>query len=276
MKPWVWAAALAVVTTASVASARECDDQKKTPASAQSGVSNDTGIGGSGFTSYSSNAPVLERWPSGTPSSSSSSVTAGDQGYSPSPVAMNYKPRRSRSDNLLGGISVKAGGGLEGYAGQVSNWVNPGVLWGVSAAAQPGRVLGIELGYSGAANELREEMVGSEPVAGPDVVRNGLSAVATVGLPLEAIRLQPYALAGVGVNRFSVRGGQAAGFRSDTAADIPVGAGLKTRIGNFAADLRVDYNFGIGEQFAPLSSRSFIGTDSARRYQGLLQVGGAF
>lgn len=271
MKPWMWAAALAAVTTASVASAHECDDQKKTTASAQSSVSSGTGTGGSGFTSYSSNDPVLERSPSRT---SSNAVNTNDD-YGPSRTAMDYKPSRSRSDNFLGGISVKGGGGLEGYAGQVGTMVSPGVTWGVSAAAQPGRIFGLELGYSGAANEFREEAVSGE-ANGPDIIRNGVSAVATVGLPLEVIRLQPYALAGVGVNRFSVRGGQAAGFRSDTSADIPVGAGLKTRLGNIAADLRFDYNFGVGEEFAPLGSRTFIGTESARRYQGLLQVGGAF
>ena len=174
------------------------------------------------------------------------------------------------------GVMVTAGAGFEGYTGGLRGGISPGVTWGATAAIKPTKIIGLELGYSGAANELREEAMGGEAANGPDIIRNGVSAVATVGLPLEVIRLQPYALAGVGVNRFSVRGGQAAGFRSDTSADIPVGAGLKTRVGNIAADLRFDYNFGVGEEFAPLGSRTFIGTESARRYQGLLQVGGAF
>ena len=163
------------------------------------------------------------------------------------------------------GLTVLIGGGVEGYTGGLAPEVRPGAAVGVTAALKPSKVLGIEVGYSGAVNNLRTDAGGS----GPDIVRNGGQAALTLGLTASPV--QPYVLGGVGINRYNVRNGEALGFRSDTNANVPVGAGLRTHIGDFTADARLNYNFLVNNEFAPVASDTWTG-----RYTGTVNLGGTF
>lgn len=179
--------------------------------------------------------------------------------------------KEMRRDEIMRGVSLSAGAGVEGYTGSLSSSIQPGVTWGVTAGIKPTRVLGIELGYSGAVNELRDEFF---DVNGADIVRNGAQAVATLGLTSTPV--QPYLLAGIGVNWYRARAG-GMGFVNDTSGNVPLGGGLRAHIGHFTADARLDYNLlfsndlaGSGAQFGGYNA------NNAGRYQGTLSVGSTF
>lgn len=165
------------------------------------------------------------------------------------------------------GLTVLIGGGVEGYTGGLAPEINPGATAGVTAALRPSKVLGLELGYSGAVNNLDANVVGS----GPDIVRNG--AVANLTLGLTAAPIQPYVLGGFGMNWYNVRNGQALGFSDDTNSRVPVGVGLRTHIGDFTADARVNYNFLIADDFAAGVDQGDAATGS---YNGTINIGGTF
>jgi hypothetical protein len=113
---------------------------------------------------------------------------------------------------------------------------------------------------------------------GADIVRNGVNAVATLGLT--ATPVQPYLLGGFGVSRYSVRDDlEALGFKSDTSGRIPLGGGLRTHVGQFTADARFDYNVLVNENFArTVNPNTVAGVSSvnAGAYQGSLQLGATF
>jgi len=191
----------------------------------------------------------------------------------PTPVVQE----ESSSSRHLRGVSVVANAGIEGYTGGLAPRIDPGLTYGASLGLRPSKVFGIELGYSGAVNEVTTP--GNVNAAnGADIIRNGGQAIATVGLT--ASPTQPYLLAGVGVNSYQVRGATAAlGFRNDVDGDIPLGAGLRTQFGAFTADARVGYHVPFDDQFATgVAARDVVGLNSeaAGRYQGTLNFGSTF
>jgi hypothetical protein len=175
------------------------------------------------------------------------------------------------------GFTLMAGGGVEGYTGDLAPQINAGPSWRVTAAAKPTKVLGIELAYSGAVNELKGNGVVGLEGRGADIVRNGVDALAT--LALSATPVQPYVLGGFGVSRYSVRDGlQVMGFQSDTSERIPLGGGLRTHFGQFTADARFDYHLLINENFATRVSENSLVKNSVSggSYQGTVAFGATF
>ncbi|QRK11710.1 outer membrane beta-barrel protein [Archangium violaceum] len=152
---------------------------------------------------------------------------------------------RQEANADMRGLSVLIGGGVEGYTYALGQDINPGLAYGATLVLKPTKVVGLELGYSGAANNFDTQL----PLTGngPDVLRNGAQAVATVGLT--AAPLQPYVLAGLGVSNYNVRNA-APGFQDDNVGLVPVGAGLRLYIGDFTADARVNYNLLFDQEFA--------------------------
>ncbi|HVE85294.1 MAG TPA: hypothetical protein VND93_20720, partial [Myxococcales bacterium] len=131
----------------------------------------------------------------------------------------------------------------------------------------------LEVGYSGAANELRDPAL---DVNGADLVRNGGQVVATVGLG--AAPIQPYLLGGLGINWYHVRS-PASGFADDTSGNVPLGGGIRAHLGHFTADARVDYNFLFANQLASdvgLSTTTYGAAYGGGRYQGTLSIGSTF
>ncbi|HEX8439767.1 hypothetical protein [Archangium sp.] len=175
------------------------------------------------------------------------------------------KNKESKAD--MRGLTVLIGGGVEGYTGELAPSINPGPSVGVTAALRPSKTFGLELGYSGAVNNLDADVGGS----GPDLVRNGASAAVTLGLT--AAPVQPYLLGGFGMNWYNVNNGEGLGFRDDTNSRIPVGVGLRTHIGNITADARVNYNVLLSEDFAPGVDTGDLTTGS---YNGTINLGGTF
>ncbi len=170
------------------------------------------------------------------------------------------------------GLTMLVGGGVEGYTGQLAPTIAPGAGYGVTAAIKPGRVVGIELGYTGAVNNLRND-AGS----GADIVRNGGQAALTVGLT--ATPVQPYLLGGVGINHYNVRGDTgAAGLKDDTNGYVPLGLGLRTHIGDFTADARGTYSAMFSDDFSNVDTHDVLGVpvDRAGRFGAMLSLGATF
>jgi hypothetical protein len=54
--------------------------------------------------------------------------------------------------------------------------------------------------------------------------------------------------------------------------NVPVGAGLRTHVGDFTVDLRGNYNFLFDQEFSGVDT----GLNETGRYSGTLNVGGTF
>jgi hypothetical protein len=189
------------------------------------------------------------------------------------PPARAETAKAPREPNMRG-LMLTVGGGVEGYTGALNSQIRPGPAWSVNANIRPTRVLGLELGYNGAANNVKN----GDLANGADIVRNGGQAVATLGLA--AAPVQPYVLGGVGLSRYNVRGGDNTRFRDDTTGHVPLGAGLRTHVGPFTADARFAYNVLFDENFivTGTQSRDFAGINTVNggRYLGTLNLGGTF
>jgi len=230
--------------------------------------------------------PYLAQNTRDTPTRSSSMVAAQSDPTRPAserPAYANSTPdpedvryKYDSDENAISGITFLAGGGVEGYSGSLAPRIGPGASWGVTLGLRPLKVLGLELGYTGAANDLRDSNLypGGQ---GPDIVRHGGQAVLTLGLPTA---IQPYILGGVGVSHYSVRSGiQAAGFHNDTSGLIPVGAGIRAHIFHFTVDARFVYNVLFSQGFADRANpQSVVGIKSvdAGSWRTLLQIGSTF
>lgn len=178
----------------------------------------------------------------------------------------------SQPQSDMKGLTVMGGGGVEGYTGDFASQIDPGVGWGVTANIKPWSALGLELGYSGAANEVDTGVAGTDQglASGTDIVRNGGHAAVIVGTPTP---VQGYALGGVGVDRYTFRGDDGTlGFQDDTSASVPLGLGLRTHAGDFVADLRLGYDLLLNDEFSPVDDAQVTNG----RYTGKLQVGGTF
>jgi len=217
-------------------------------------VQGGSGIGGSGYQSE----PLRESQvtPPAAPRSDAFTPTIDDEDVN--------QNREANAD--MRGLTLLVGGGVEGYTGALAPQINPGATYGVTAAIKPSKVFGLELGYSGAVNNL--DAAGGD-VGGPDLVRNGGQAALTFGLG--AAPVQPYVLGGIGFSDYNFRG-EAAGFSDDMVGNVPVGAGLRTHVGDFTFDLRGNYNFLFDQDFAGVDD----GLNENGRYAGTLNIGGTF
>jgi hypothetical protein len=167
------------------------------------------------------------------------------------------------------GLYILLGGGTEGYTGANASELNPGFAYGATVGIRPWKMLGFELNYNGALNDI--DTAGPGGVAdGADIVRQGGQAAVTLGLT--STKLQPYVLGGIGIQNHNVRGaGPVFGFVDDTSGYVPAGVGLRYNMGKLlTADARVDYNIPFEQEFAPDNG---IGDG---RYQALLQIGGTY
>ncbi|QRK10485.1 hypothetical protein JQX13_10550 [Archangium violaceum] len=167
------------------------------------------------------------------------------------------------------GVYVLLGGGTEGYTGTNASALNPGFAYGATVGVKPSRMLGFELNYNGAFNDV--DLAGPGGTAdGADIMRQGGQAAITLGLT--TTKLQPYVLGGIGIQNYNVRGTSPVfGFEDDTSGYVPAGVGLRYNIGPLiTADARVDYNIPFAQDFAPDND---VGDG---RYRALLQLGGTY
>ncbi|MCY1043004.1 outer membrane beta-barrel protein [Corallococcus sp. bb12-1] len=178
-------------------------------------------------------------------------------------------PVRSRHHMEWRGPYFLLGLGVEGYTGKLAPNLDPGPTYGVLLGYRPNDYLGLEVGYSGGASSLAVSE--SPSIGNPDIVRNGAQAGVTLGF--SATRLQPFALAGIGVERYSVRSGNFFQFFDDTGGYAPVGLGARYQLTpRLTVEARGTYSFLFGQDFARAQD---LGAGDGR-YAGTLQIGGSY
>ncbi|WP_199733937.1 hypothetical protein [Corallococcus sp. CA041A] len=264
---------------------------------------NESGVGGSGTMPQSEPlesppqaqppAPPPPPPPSGTSSGGMSQQDSslygeqatGGSGVTTPPPAPSYTPtasanediqpleveKKSKSDKK--GLTLLIGGGVEGYTGALAPQLAPGPSAAVTASLKPTSVLGVEVGYSGALNNIKNAgSLGADD--GPDLVRNGGQAALTLAITPTAV--QPYLLGGIGISNYHFRGGEALGYSDDTVGNVPAGVGVRGHFGHFTADLRGYYNFLFDKQFAPDIDPGGGDPSGGGSYTTTLNVGGTF
>jgi hypothetical protein len=195
----------------------------------------------------------------------------------PRPVSIVSAPEEEDSLTFEHPLTVQLQGGVEGYTGPLAPRIDVGVTYGLSIAYEPTRFLGFELGYSGAVNELRPgpTQLDDPNPRGPDLIRNGGYLIVTPGYSFQLPSaktsfFKPYALGGIGLDRYDFRGRTAQlGYTDQTVPSVPFGAGLKARMGQFSADARVDYAWQFDRRFT-------LFDDHPMRFQGQVLVGATF
>jgi hypothetical protein len=197
--------------------------------------------------------------------------------------AANAQAARSPADKWadMRGVTVMAGGGVEGFTGSLAPRIRMGPSWAGVIVFKPTSVLGIELGYQGSYQTFNPaRLVGYDPALGAGLQRHGGHAALSLGIT--ATRVQPYLHAGVGIARYLVSSGAVAGgYLSMTNGFIPVGVGLRTYFPRgFTLDLRATYNFDFGRSFSPnvaeVEGLGLNAVGSSGRWQGLLYAGYTF
>ncbi|WP_208729809.1 hypothetical protein [Corallococcus exercitus] len=213
---------------------------------------------------------------SGQEATGGSGMTTPPPSYTPTASANeDIKPLEveKKDKNDKKGLTLLIGGGVEGYTGALAPQLAPGPSAAVTASLKPTSVLGIEVGYSGALNNIKDAgAAGADN--GPDLVRNGGQAALTLAIAPTAV--QPYLLGGIGISNYHFRGGESLGYSDDTVGNVPAGVGVRGHFGHFTADLRGYYNFLFDKQFAPDIQPGGSDPSGGGSYTTTLNVGGTF
>jgi hypothetical protein len=174
-------------------------------------------------------------------------------------------------------FTFKLNGGVEGFSSHLAPRIDVGATYGVAVGYDASRVWGLEAGYSGAVHEIKTSTTGGVDTnpGGSDLMRNGGYFAAMPGLTIPlghdgGATLKPYALGGIGADRYDARGASKAfGYKDQTVGNVPFGLGIQGRIGAVMADARFNYAWEFGNQFS-------VFDENPLRYQGTLQIGAAF
>jgi hypothetical protein len=225
-------------------------------------------------------APAPSTASTGRSSSVSTQGYSYQQSYATAGDTQDVPPASSQEDidRELRGTSVIVGGGVEGYTGSLAPRVAVGPAWNLIIGFHPSSVLGLELAYEGAVNSVKYGNFGLTTPGGADIVRNGGHAAVTFAFG--PWRVQPFVLAGVGVNHYSVSdNARDAGFRSTTAGYIPLGGGIRGQVHGVVIDLRGNWELPFSDNLFPGGTgQNTLGlsTGNYGRWNATLNIGGAF
>jgi hypothetical protein len=142
------------------------------------------------------------------------------------------------------GISLTAGGGVEGFTGEsMRDTSEVNGLWGVHGAVDFERYfVGIEAGYLGSAAKITAPLGNANDAT---LLGSTVEAIGKVS-PLPDLIVQPYAFVGAAWRHYDVTGEDfttaATGMAdADDVFQIPFGAGLGYREGGLVVDARFTY-----------------------------------
>ena len=195
---------------------------------------------------------------------------------------MNAPPSAPRPpenpERWLEGVSVLLGGGVEGYTGSLSSRLAVGPAWNFILGIHPTSVFGIELAYQGAFQSLKGGDAGSGDSGRADIIRH--AGQANVTFAFGAWQVQPFVLAGVGINHYSVSDeARDLGFSEGTGGYIPVGGGIRFRVGGAIVDARGSWQLPFSDPLFPGGTgQNTLGLDtgSYRRWNATVSIGGRF
>lgn len=187
------------------------------------------------------------------------------------------RPPPENPDRWLEGVSVLFGGGVEAYTGSLSSRLALGPAWTFILGIHPSSVFGIELAYQGALQSLKNGD-GSGNSGRADIIRH--AGQANVTFAFGPWQVQPFVLAGVGINHYSVSDqAKAVGFSEGTGGYIPVGGGIRFRVGGATMDLRGSWQLPFSDPLAAGGTgQNTLGLDTGnyRRWNASLNIGGTF
>ena len=182
---------------------------------------------------------------------------------------LNFNP-----DETKVGIDVRLGVG--GLTGDLGARTAPGPLLGITAGAQPWRLIGVEAGIEGQRLPIDDDRVGDDQA----LYRYNLGVLAKAGPLVMQDKLRPYVGAGIGVSYLNVTDDADTLYENDYLAEVPLAAGLDYRFtDNIFAGARASYRILVGDEFADAASVTLDPTDDNPDGNLLnfgLMVGGRF
>jgi|GEM_PF-588127 len=199
-----------------------------------------------------------------TAGSAFAAVDAADVGN-----RLNFNPEQTRV-----GLDVRLG--LGGLTGDLGERTAPGPLLGITAGAQPWRLIGVEAGVEAQRLPIDDNRV----MDGEAMYRYNLGVLAKAGPLVMQDKLRPYVGAGVGVSYLNATEQAEALYENDILAEVPLAAGVDYRFTeNIFAGARASYRVLVGDEFADTASVTLDPTDDnpdGNLLNFALTVGGRF
>lgn len=155
-------------------------------------------------------------------------------------------------------FSVTLQGGASHYTQSLASGSDTGVAYGARLGLLPTPMLGVELGYLGTQNNVKESL-DTGRLASTISTNEGYGDLRLNILPGD---LTPYVFGGYGLTWVS--GGAASGIPNRTVNTLPFGGGVEANLGTFKIGGRFQYNYLFDRIFtgrSPSGSPTTIGAD---------------
>ena len=167
------------------------------------------------------------------------------------------------------GLDVRLGMG--GFTGAAGSETKVGPLLGITAGAQPFRMLGVEAGVEGQRLPFNDGRIAQ----GEAMWRYNLGVLAKAGPLLVQDKVRPYVGAGAGVSYLNASSGAEGLYSNDVIAEVPLAAGVDYRFSpGLFAGARASYRLLFGDTFANVATNN---TDSSGGlFNVSLTAGGRF
>lgn len=154
-------------------------------------------------------------------------------------------------------FSIALEGGASHYTSALSSGSDTGAAYGARLGLLPTPMLGVELGYLGTQNNVKQSLdIGRE--ASTLSTNEGYGDVRLNVLPGA---FTPYVFGGYGLTWVS--GGAASGIPNKTANTLPFGGGIDANLGTFKIGGRFQYNYLFDKIYTGNSSAGVPGSISA-------------
>lgn len=155
-------------------------------------------------------------------------------------------PQEERGIFGFTGIGVMAGGGVAGFRdSDMRDFTDVGGSWDVRALLNTRGLIGLEVGYTGTANDIEALGLDDDSV----LIGTIVEANARVNV-LPQSSFTPYVIGGAGYARYDITNSD---FNTSNVRDdddmmsVPVGAGVGFAVGSALIDVRGTYRFMFGD-----------------------------
>lgn len=157
----------------------------------------------------------------------------------PTPVRVTPVQEEEKYVDRIG-LALTLGAGVSTFIdADTRDFTNPGGGWGARLSIGTRELLGLELGYSGTAQEIDALGLDNDAI----LVSNGLDAALRLNLGPE-LPVQPFLFGGLGWRHFNVTNADtntSSIKEEDDVLEFPVGAGIAFKAGGAALELRTTF-----------------------------------